>query len=184
MPTVSPCTTRESRPREPVHEVESAVEQRDRQCNPFRRGQGLRLRTIVAPKLRFERPPIRRRVTWQGLHHPPPRGKVVVCWERVGLYGHSLWGLRPCPATGCMPRQPRFTSTTMGHGVPRRRARDFRGSLLSRSPTRGRWFRVSEHFHSGPHDIRSTQDVWQDALIRAGGYLVQPDEGPPDDRTA
>ena len=40
----------ERRPREPTHEVEPAVEQRDRQRDPFRRRQGLKRSTIVATR--------------------------------------------------------------------------------------------------------------------------------------
>ena len=80
----------EGRPREPIHEVEPAVEERNRQRDPFRRGQGSELRPAVATWFLIDRPLIRRRVTWRGLHHRPPRGKGMVCRGRVSLYGHSL----------------------------------------------------------------------------------------------
>ena len=44
------CALSEGRPREPIHQVEPAVEQRNRQRDPFRRSQGRELRPAVAAR--------------------------------------------------------------------------------------------------------------------------------------
>jgi hypothetical protein len=90
IPRCSGTAALEGRPREPAHEIEPAVEQGDRQRDPFRWSQGLTLRLAEAPWLRIDHPSIRCRLTRYGLHHRSPRGKVMPCWKHVGLYGHSL----------------------------------------------------------------------------------------------
>jgi hypothetical protein len=79
------CAPREGGAGEPIHHVEPAVEQRNRQRNPFRWGKGRTLGTTLLPRLLNHRPPIRRGVTWHDLHHQSPQGTVVACcaWDRT-----------------------------------------------------------------------------------------------------
>src|SRR5687768_317956 len=97
-PGCHPSAPRKGCAGEPIHQVEPAVEQRDCQRDAFRRGQGRKLRTTMSLRLLVDRPLIRRRVTWHGLHHRPPRCTVKVkvkameCSERVEVYERSLCG--------------------------------------------------------------------------------------------
>ena len=109
----------EGHPRKLINEVEPTVEQRDRQRDPFRRGQRRELGPAVATGLLIDRPSIGRHVSWRGLHHPPPPDKVMVCWERVRLYGHSLWWSTSLSRDRMHAGTAQFASATMGPGLPR-----------------------------------------------------------------
>ena len=76
-PECPSCTPGEGCPREPIHHVESAVEQCDRQRDPFCRCEGLNVPHVAAIGLRIDRPPMRGPSGWHGLHHRPPRGMIL-----------------------------------------------------------------------------------------------------------
>jgi hypothetical protein len=108
-------------PREPIHQVEAAVEQRNRQRNSFRRGQGRKLCTIMEAGLRMERPPIRRRVIWKGLHHRSPRANALEFCERAGMYGRPLWRFTS------LPRHWMYAATAAIHKFDDRACRNLGG---------------------------------------------------------
>jgi hypothetical protein len=73
------CAPGEGCPREPIHHVESAIEQCDRQRDPFCWRQGLNVPHVAAIRLRIDRPSMRGHSSWHGLHHRPPRDMLLGC---------------------------------------------------------------------------------------------------------
>jgi hypothetical protein len=86
-----------------MQQIESVVEQRDRQRDPLRRSQGLAPSSARACWLPDDHPPMRRRMTGGGLHDRPPRNKHLERQKSDGVYVlRSQVTLRHYPMAGCM----------------------------------------------------------------------------------